>query len=572
MKLSTQVLAALAFTFTVSWSLGYDSPDFAKAESLLGEAPDLEQLRATKLGSHLAELALNLPAEKEDLKSRALVLAWLAGNANDRNLVVQADFYLRLGRFPETDPLLTGTANEQTAEAMVFQCASLIGSLEDEVGVSTLRMYVADLLVSTGMLPETTSITSRSSEETLWGSIDGRAATATAAVNPENSPDYVARNNGEMLAGAGEFNGVQSSLNGLLVMHLEGSEYAGGASKMLGTVAQSGRSGSTVIRFNQPVGPLMTGALSEVERFLALRYDGVPKGHLVTLGFEERTTMKDGPSAAVACALLLDSLIKGYNLASSFAVTGDMNADGAVQPVGGIDGKLRGAVRANCSHVAFPVKNIRSISDIFLMEGASKICEIQIFSVADFDEAFRLAVAESDRDAELAEAMRLFGEVAGVVGRPGGDAMISNPHVVQRLQKIVELSPNHVSASLLLDAATGKGPRHLSLAGSFLAIDRCIKPMNAVRESRDYSNMSGPLKDSIINLRRIRNTLDPRTKEVCDGIEDVYEALSEIEPGMQRNGPRFKSVMDRLQTASSQLDAAYAELRSNPEVQEELNM
>lgn len=150
--------------------------------------------------------------------------------------------------------------------------------------------------------------------------------------------------------------------------------------------------------------------------------------------------------------------------------------------------------------------------------------------------------------------------------------MISNPHVVERLKKVIELAPNHASAELLLRTAYGNAPKHLSLAGSFTALDRCLKPMNAVRESEDFENMIDPLKDSILNLRRMRTKLDPRTKPVSDGIEDVYEVLSDIEPGMQESSPRFRLIMQELNAASARLDAAYARLRADPEVQEELNM
>jgi hypothetical protein len=333
-----------------------------------------------------------------------------------------------------------------------------------------------------------------------------------------------------------------------------------------------GNSAPTRIRFNQAVGPLMMGALTEVERFHSIRHDGIPRGHEITIGFEERTSMKDGPSAAVACALLLESIISGVELDRNFAVTGDMNADGAVQPVGGIDGKVRGSVTARCTHVGIPIENQNSISDIFLMGGVQEMCKIQIFTIETFEEALRLAKGAESRDTELAEAMALFSEVAGVVGRRGGETMVSNPHVVNRLRRILEIAPNHYSAELLLRSGVGSAPTHLSLSGSFVALDRCIKPMNAVRESRDFASKIEPLKDSILNLRRMRNQLDPRTKDISDNLEDLYEALASIEPGMPSTSPRLKQAIEEINRASDRLDAAYASLRSNPEVQEELNM
>lgn len=548
----------------------YDSPDFAKAERLLEGTPDLESLRATGLGDALLEVALNLPELRDPLQARGMALAWVVGSSEVRETVIRADFYLRLGRFPEGDPVLA-PGDLQSAKVAVEKCRTMLAGLNSEEAELTFHQMVMNLLVSADRAGIST--TDRDGEpdygaETipLWSQID--AAMSPVGITPAMTQTTNVETESEAV-----FGGNQSTINGLLVMEIEGSEFAGGASKMNATLSGEGRfSEKTYAHFTEDVGPLMKGALEEVERFLHVRHEDMPLGHRVAISFEERASMKDGPSAAVACALLLESIISGVELEQAFAVTGDMNADGAVQPVGGIDGKIRGAVKARCTHVAIPKENRKSVSDIFLLEGPAEMCRIQIFSIEDFDEAFSLAKASDQRSPELAEAMKLFSEVAAVVGRPGGQGMLVNPHVIERLRRVLQLAPNHLSAELLLRSGMGSAPTHLSLAGSFTALDRCLKPMNAVRESRDFTSKIEPLKDSIINLRRIRNQLDPRTKDVCDNIEDLYAALSDIEPGMPSTSPRLKQAIEDMNRASDRLDAAYAALRSDPDVQEELNM
>lgn len=577
----------------------YYSPQFGIAESTFREAPDLADLRATELGQHFAELALRLPRDRPKLKARALLLAWLLGSDSVREQVVAADFYLRLGRIPESHLLSTMTPSAERRDELAMQGQVIVREVADYEGKRTLKKFVEHLLSSSLDAEDSMELSfeyyvksgadmaiyhEKRTAELMWFALeqdprmmrrpDGSTRNVETSNGGPSQPDVTSSggNNAEMIAGDGEFESTQSRLNGLLVMELEGSEFAGGASKMIATATGGEGSNPTKIQFNQTVGPMMSGALSDVERFLSLQHDGIPRGHEVRIGFEERTSMKDGPSAAVACALLINSLLEGGPLDERFAVTGDMNVDGAVQPVGGIDGKIRGSVKADCTHVGLPYENMKAVSDILILQGPSKLCDIQVFSVQDFWEAWELAKAPSHRSEELVEAMKLFDEVAGVIGRPGGERLVTNPHVVERLKRIVELAPNHASAQLLLRTAMGNAPKYLSLGGSFTALDRCLKPMNAVQESRDFASKVEPIKDSILNLRRVRNKLDPRTKGVSDSIEDLYGVLSEIDPGMQASSPRFRLLMQELNAASDKLDAAYAKLRADPDVQEELNM
>ena len=145
------------------------------------------------------------------------------------------------------------------------------------------------------------------------------------------------------------------------------------------------------VLFNQRVGKDMHSALNEVIKHLRVKHDSWPSGYEVEIAFEDRFTLKDGPSAAVPCALLLDSLITGNKIDPSFAVTGDMNADGSIQPVGGVPAKVRGAFSKDCKIVAIPLKNARALSDLVILSGIEPVSRIQVFTVKHFREASALA-------------------------------------------------------------------------------------------------------------------------------------------------------------------------------------
>ena len=133
-----------------------------------------------------------------------------------------------------------------------------------------------------------------------------------------------------------------TQVNGLLVMPLGVNEYAAKTSVMTLTAVASNSKGRSELKFSQEVGDTMDLALEEVARFIEIRNEFWPKEKSFSISFENKYSPKDGPSGAVACALLLESAFSGCRLDPRFAVTGDLNADGSVQAVGGVGAKIRG--------------------------------------------------------------------------------------------------------------------------------------------------------------------------------------------------------------------------------------
>ena len=75
---------------------------------------------------------------------------------------------------------------------------------------------------------------------------------------------------------------------------------------------------------------------------------------------------KDGPSAGVAIAIALISLLTGRPVHRTVSITGEMTLTGQVLPVGGIREKLLAGVRSGCIKVVLPAKNqedVASLSD-----------------------------------------------------------------------------------------------------------------------------------------------------------------------------------------------------------------
>ena len=73
---------------------------------------------------------------------------------------------------------------------------------------------------------------------------------------------------------------------------------------------------------------------------------------------------KDGPSAGVAIATSLASLLSRRTVRSDVAMTGEISLRGVVMPVGGIKEKCVAAARAGIHTVILPARNRRDLEDI----------------------------------------------------------------------------------------------------------------------------------------------------------------------------------------------------------------
>jgi ATP-dependent Lon protease len=73
---------------------------------------------------------------------------------------------------------------------------------------------------------------------------------------------------------------------------------------------------------------------------------------------------KDGPSAGVAIATSLASLLTQRTVRADIAMTGEISLRGVVMPVGGIKEKCVAAARAGISTVILPARNRRDLEDI----------------------------------------------------------------------------------------------------------------------------------------------------------------------------------------------------------------
>lgn len=92
---------------------------------------------------------------------------------------------------------------------------------------------------------------------------------------------------------------------------------------------------------------------------------------------------KDGPSAGVAIAIALVSLLTGRPVHRTVSITGEMTLTGQILPVGGIREKFLAGVRTGCLKVVLPAKNQENVASL----SDDVTGHLELVYVATLDEA-----------------------------------------------------------------------------------------------------------------------------------------------------------------------------------------
>ena len=111
---------------------------------------------------------------------------------------------------------------------------------------------------------------------------------------------------------------------------------------------------------------------------------------------------KEGPSAGVAMATALVSVLSGRPVRHDIAMTGEITLRGRVMPIGGVKEKVLGAVRAGISKVVLPKDNEADLEDL----PKEVVEKLEVHLVNELGEALALTL----RGASFREGRLLFGD------------------------------------------------------------------------------------------------------------------------------------------------------------------
>jgi predicted ATPase with chaperone activity len=110
----------------------------------------------------------------------------------------------------------------------------------------------------------------------------------------------------------------------------------------------------------------------------------------------EGATPKDGPSAGIAMATAIVSVLTGIPVRKDVAMTGEITLRGRVLPIGGLKEKLLAALRGGVKTVLIPKENEKDLADI--PENVKQ--GLEIIAVSTVDEVLKPKRSRQAADAD----------------------------------------------------------------------------------------------------------------------------------------------------------------------------
>lgn len=210
-------------------------------------------------------------------------------------------------------------------------------------------------------------------------------------------------------------------VNGLAVLQM--GNYAFGKPSRITASVFTGKGGIVDIEREAKLGgKTHTKGIMILKGFLGQRFaQKRPLSFAASLAFEQSYSMIDGDSASSTELYALLSALSGLPIKQGLAVTGSVNQNGEVQPIGGVNHKIEGYYRvckakglSGDQGVLIPASNVKNLMLHREVVEAVKAGQFHIYPVTNIEEGIELltGVPAGTPDSEgLYSAETVFGQV-----------------------------------------------------------------------------------------------------------------------------------------------------------------
>ena len=129
--------------------------------------------------------------------------------------------------------------------------------------------------------------------------------------------------------------------------------------------------------------------LTESERGACLERFEKTKEQGIHIHCPDGATPKDGPSAGAAITSVIYSLLSGKFIPNDTAMTGEINLQGKVTEIGGLEQKILGGIRAGVKRFFYPSQNERDFEKCAKKYKENGVLNgIEFIAVSDIEEVF----------------------------------------------------------------------------------------------------------------------------------------------------------------------------------------
>jgi ATP-dependent Lon protease len=96
---------------------------------------------------------------------------------------------------------------------------------------------------------------------------------------------------------------------------------------------------------------------------------------------------KDGPSAGIASTTAIFSLLTGQAICNTVAITGEVDLRGNAMPIGGLEYKITGGIRAGVKKFLYPKENHNDFTEFIAKHDVGD--DIEFIEISTIQDVFR---------------------------------------------------------------------------------------------------------------------------------------------------------------------------------------
>jgi len=124
---------------------------------------------------------------------------------------------------------------------------------------------------------------------------------------------------------------------------------------------------------------------------LRQKYDIINNKCGINIHTGDGSVQKDGPSGGCAITCAIYSLLNNIPIKPEFGITGEIQMNGAVTAIGGLNNKIIGSIKADVRSFIFPKENQKDFDEFFeKYKDDKRLVGVNFYPISNVDEALKL--------------------------------------------------------------------------------------------------------------------------------------------------------------------------------------
>lgn len=254
--------------------------------------------------------------------------------------------------------------------------------------------------------------------------------------------------------------------------------------------------------------------------------------------------------AALACTVLLHSLVTGKELNPKIILCGGVGKDATITPAHALGLRLRTLPDTGSVIIGVAMESEADARDLALMGEPETLLRCEIIGLGNLTDALGLAAKEPAD--HFAKAHELFESVRIACGNTPLATFLKNPKVQQRLTEILQIAPQHLSARLLLQTALGKLPGRMTYLTSQQALLSATQPFVKALRSHDNPAIRKTATAGGNALSLMQTRIHPSVERYLLATRIFMRSVNnllELDPS-----PQFNVMRQKAQTECNKLE------------------